>query len=203
MIGVLLVRDGPGGARVARIVEVEAYDGPQDRASHARFGRTARNASMFGAAGHAYVYGVYGMHTCLNVVCGPPGSPAAILVRAAEPLAGLDAMRAARLARALATRRADRADPATAARRIAAIPAGRLAHGPANLAAAFDIDLADDGLDLLDPTSTLRLEESPSEGAPPAVVAGPRVGVAYAGPGWADLPWRFVEVRPPRPGGTR
>jgi len=173
---------------------VEAYDGPEDRASHARFGRTSRNAAMFGAPGLAYVYGVYGMHACLNVVCGPPGRPAAVLLRAVEPLTGIGAMRAARLQRAVRVRRADRADPPGAAERIGRIPAGRLAAGPANLAAAFGVELIDDGVDLLDPRGPLRLEPPDRGAARPAVVATARIGVAYAGPGWAEVPWRFVEA---------
>jgi DNA-3-methyladenine glycosylase len=147
---------------------------------------------MFGAPGTAYVYGVYGMHTCLNVVSGPPGTAAAILIRAVQPLAGLDLMRRARLARAIATRRADRDDPAAAAARVARIPAGHLAAGPGNVAAAFDIGVRDGGLDLLDPDGFLRLEP-PRAGEPALTIrATPRVGVVYAGPGWADRPWRFV-----------
>ena len=188
------MRDGAGGPRVGRIVEVEAYGGPDDLASHARFGRTARTATMFGAPGHAYVYGVYGMHTCLNVVVGPPGRAAAVLVRAVEPVAGVEAMRAARLSRAVGTRRADRADPAAAAARLARVPDSRLTAGPANVAAAFDVTRGDDGLDLLDPAGALRLEPAaPGEGAA-GVVAAARVGVAYAGAGWADRPWRFLEA---------
>jgi len=154
---------------------------------------------MFGAAGSAYVYGVYGMHTCLNVVVGPPGEAAAVLVRALEPLTGIEAMRAARLARALATRRADRADPAAAAARIARLPIARLAAGPATVAAAFDVTRDHDGCDLLDPGGALHLEPAPPREGPPVVRATPRVGVAYAGPGWADRPWRFVAVALPDP----
>jgi DNA-3-methyladenine glycosylase len=82
---VLCRRLGDGEVLRGRIVEVEAYDGPNDRASHARNGRTRRNAPMFEAGGIAYVYLIYGMHHCLNVVTGPRGYPAAILIRAAEP----------------------------------------------------------------------------------------------------------------------
>lgn len=200
LLGARLVREDRAGLRVGRIVEVEAYGGPEDTASHARSGRTARNAAMFGPPGRAYVYAVYGMHACLNVVAGPAGAASAILVRAAVPLAGEPAMRQARLARAIAARRADRAAPAAAAARIAGIAAGRLAMGPGNLAAAFSIDRSDDGCDLLDASSPLRLETArdgeaagfgKGAGYGERVLVGPRVGVAYAGGGWADRPWRF------------
>lgn len=193
----LLVRERGGARRVGRIVEVEAYAGPEDRASHARFGATSRAATMFGAPGHAYVYGVYGMHICLNVVVGPSGQGAAILLRTVEPLEGIASMRAARLARALASRRAAAGDPTAEAARVARLSVDRLAAGPANLAAAFGVERGEDGLDLLDPDGTLRLE--PGEEVRPRVevVATARVGVAYAGPGWADRPWRFVVAGTP------
>ncbi len=200
LIGARLVRADGDGLRVGRIVEVEAYGGPEDRASHARFGPGSRAAAMFGPAGRAYVYGVYGMHLCLNVVVGPPGTATAILLRGVEPLAGIEAMRAARAAHAVASRRADRADPAAASARIARIAAGRIAAGPGNLAAAFGLTRGDDGLDLLDPASSLRLEAAPAGEPGPRSVATPRIGVAYAGPGWAERPWRFVEVRERGPG---
>ena len=171
---------------------MEAYAGPEDRASHARFGPASRAATMFGAPGRAYVYGVYGMHACLNVVAGPVGLGAAILLRAVEPLEGVASMRAARLASAVAHRRAAAADPAAEAARIARLPAGRLAAGPANLAAAFGVERGDDGLDLLDPAGVLRLEPGERDGPQREIAATARVGVAYAGPGWADRPWRFV-----------
>lgn len=188
----LLVRERAGARRVGRIVEVEAYAGPEDRASHARFGPTSRAATMFGAPGRAYVYGVYGMHICLNVVAGPSGQGAAILLRTVEPLEGIAAMRAARLARAVASRRAAAADPAAEAARIARLRVARLAAGPANLGAAFDVERGEDGLDLLDPAGSLRLETGPANSPRGEIVATARVGVAYAGPGWAERPWRFV-----------
>ncbi len=197
LLGAHLVRDAGGERRVARIVEVEAYAGPEDRASHARFGPRSRARSMYGAPGLAYVYRVYGMHTCLNVVAGPAGSPAAILLRAALPLAGAPAMREARVARAIATRAADRRDPVAAAARLARVPGDRLARGPGNLAAAFAVVLGEDGSDLLDPGASLRLEPCPEAERPRTVTAAPRVGVAYAGGGWSDLPWRFVVAPAP------
>jgi DNA-3-methyladenine glycosylase len=181
---------------------VEAYAGPEDRASHARFGHGSRAATMFGAPGRAYVYGVYGMHTCLNVVAGPAGLGAAILLRSVDPLEGVSSMRAARLASAIAHRRAAAGDPAAESARIARLPIGRLAAGPANLAAAFGVERSDDGLDLLDSVGLLRLEPGWCGGPPPKIAETARVGVAYAGPGWADRPWRFVVSGLPT-GGSR
>jgi DNA-3-methyladenine glycosylase len=174
---------------VGRIVEVEAYIGEDDRASHARFGRTARNAVMYGPPGMAYVYLVYGMYECLNVVTEPSGRAAAVLIRAIEPLDGEPAMREARVAHAL--RRAQGPeDRERAAARFASMPAARLASGPGLVAAALDITRADTGVDLLDPDSALRLEP----GSPPAdVAATPRVGIAYATEPWRSHPWRFVD----------
>lgn len=196
LLGARLVREDRAGLRIGRIVEVEAYGGPEDRASHARFGRTRRTASMFGQAGTAYVFGIYGMHTCLNVVTGPGGTPAAVLIRALDPVSGLALMRAARLARAIATRRADRAAPEAAGRRIALLADADLTVGPGSLAAAFDVGPADDGRDLLDAGAPLRLEPAPADDLPSTILATPRIGVARAGPEWADRPWRFVARLP-------
>jgi DNA-3-methyladenine glycosylase len=96
LLGARLVQAAGWNVRVGRIVEVEAYVGEDDEACHARFGPTKRNAVMFGPPGHAYVYLVYGMYCCLNVVTEVEGRAAALLVRAVEPLDGIDAMRAAR-----------------------------------------------------------------------------------------------------------
>lgn len=196
LLGARLIRDDGVEARIARIVEVEAYGGPDDLASHARSGPTARNGSMFGPPGRAYVYGVYGTVCCLNVVTGPPGHASAVLLRGAVPLAGADAMRASRVRYAIATRSADRLDPAGAAARLARVPDARLAIGPGNLAAAFDVGRGEDGVDLLDAAGRLRLEVRPGAEPPFVVTASPRVGVAHAGPGWADRPWRFVIAAP-------
>jgi DNA-3-methyladenine glycosylase len=167
-------------------VEVEAYIGTDDRASHARFGRTDRNRPMYGPPGHAYVYLVYGMYDCLNIVAEPLDHPAAILVRAVAPLEGLDSMRASRSALHAARRKtAPRAAPSTP-------PDHRLASGPGLVAAAFGIDVTWTGGDLCDPASPLRLENAPDDEPPPAVRATPRIGIAYAGVPWTEHAWRFV-----------
>ncbi|HSK51820.1 MAG TPA: DNA-3-methyladenine glycosylase, partial [Clostridia bacterium] len=148
LLGARLVREDDDGARrVGRIVELEAYIGEDDRASHARFGRTARNQTMYGPPGHAYVYLVYGMYDCLNIVTEPAGRPAALLVRAVEPLEGLDRMRAARTALHDARRRRR---PAGVEGRAAArhIPDARIASGPGLVAAAFGIDTSWTGRDM-------------------------------------------------------
>jgi DNA-3-methyladenine glycosylase len=170
-------------------VEVEAYIGEEDLASHARFGRTSRNAVMFGPPGVAYVYLVYGMHECLNVVTEPAGKPAAVLIRAVEPLEGETAMRAARMERATRRQRAE-ADRRRTAARLLALPASRLASGPGLVAAAFDITRAETGSDLLDPAAPLRLERGDGSAD---VEATPRVGIAYASEPWVSRPWRFID----------
>lgn len=170
LLGTLLVAESNGERAVCRIVETEAYAGPEDRASHARAGRTPRTAAMFGPAGHAYVYLVYGMHECLNVVAEDDGTAGAVLLRAGAPVSGIELMR---------RRRGRPSDPDS-----------RLAAGPARLAQALGVTRADNGHDL---TLGRRLWIARDEQADGelAVAAGPRVGVAYAGPGWAEQPWRF------------
>jgi DNA-3-methyladenine glycosylase len=174
-------------------VELEAYIGPDDLASHARFGETARNQVMFGPPGRAYVYLVYGMYDCLNVVTEPPGAPAALLVRAIEPLEGIEAMRVDRIVRATTRRRTLTPDRVAAeADRLAALSSERLASGPGLVAAAFGLDTGWTGIDLCDPASPLRLESAPAGEARPEVVATPRIGIDYAGEPWTERPWRFV-----------
>ena len=177
---------------MARITEIEAYIGEGDRASHARFGRTARNAVMYGTPGQAYVYLVYGMHDCLNVVTEPPGSPAALLIRAVEPIDGIEAMRLDRVLRTARARRdwpPERAE--RAADRLARLPSDRLAVGPGLVTAAFGIDTSWTGMDLCDPASPLRLETRPP-GEPLRVATSPRIGIDYAGEPWVSRPWRFT-----------
>jgi DNA-3-methyladenine glycosylase len=148
---------------------------------------------MFGPPGHAYVYLVYGMYDCLNVVTEPAGDPAALLVRAVEPLEGVDAMRVDRIVRATTRRRRDPEQAAADAERIGRLPRLRLASGPGLVTAAFGIDTGWTGVDLCDPGSPLRLDAAPA-GEPPAdVVATPRIGIDYAGAAWAARAWRLVE----------
>ena len=149
---------------------------------------------MFGPPGRAYVYLVYGMHDCLNLVTEPDGEPAALLVRAIEPMEGIDLMRADRISRSIARRRAltDRRAVA-AADRIARLPRERLASGPGSVTAAFGIDTSWTGIDLCDPISPLRLEPSPDGDVRPVVGTTPRIGIGYAGDPWTERPWRFVE----------
>ncbi len=146
---------------------------------------------MAGPPGIAYVYLVYGMYDCLNVVTGRDGQAAAVLIRAVEPLAGVERMRADRLTIA-GRRRAARTPEGleTARARLAATPDHRLGSGPGLVAAAFGIDTGWTGMDLCDPGSGLRLE--PGDAAPPPIDVSPRIGVAYAGEDWASRPWRFA-----------
>ena len=175
-------------------MELEAYIGREDLASHARFGETARNRVMFGPPGRAYVYLVYGMYDCLNVVTEPAGTPAALLIRAIEPLEGIEAMRVDRIVRATSRRRGATAERAAAeADRIARLPAERLASGPGLVGAAFGLDTGWTGIDLCDPASPLRLEAAPVGAARPDVVATRRIGIDYAGDPWTARRWRFIE----------
>ncbi len=183
LLGCLLVRALPGGVRLAgRVVETEAYVGVEDAASHAYGGRrTRRNESMYGPPGTAYVYLIYGLHCCFNVACGPAGTPRAVLVRALEPVEGLDVMRRLRA-------------PAGAAP-----PDRALCSGPGKLCQALAIDRGLDGADLAaGPELYLCAPPArPPGAAPPGdaddahVARGPRVGVAYAG-AWAAAPLRFA-----------
>jgi DNA-3-methyladenine glycosylase len=169
LLGAVLVAETaaetPEGEVAVRVVEVEAYRGADDPASHSYKGRTGRNAVMFGPPGHLYVYFIYGMHYCANVVCLPDGVPGAVLLRAGEVLRGHDLARA---------------------RRPAARREPELASGPARLTEVLGIGRQHNGVDLTDPRSPVRL--LPGTRVPPSQVSsGPRVGVAAA----QDLPWRF------------
>jgi DNA-3-methyladenine glycosylase len=128
------------------------------------------------------------MHDCLNIVTEPEGRPAALLVRAVEPLAGIERMRESRLERARARRNSA---PAAGFDTGAVVPAAGLGSGPGLVCAIFDLDRSLTGRDLLDPTGEVRLAARPASEPAPAIVAGPRVGVAYAGEPWTSVPWRL------------
>lgn len=193
LLGARLVRDQAGGVRVGRIVEVEAYVGPEDLASHARFGRTNRNAVMFGPPGRAYVYLVYGMYECLNVVTEEEGRPAALLVRAVEPMEGAALMRDARLR--WASRRSG--SSARTEERLRDLPEERLASGPGLVGVAFGIGRVDSGSDLCVAGATLRLERPEAGERAPHVVTTARIGIDYAPAPWRDQAWRLVDAGSP------
>jgi DNA-3-methyladenine glycosylase len=160
---------------------------------------------MFGPPGIAYVYLVYGMHDCLNVVTEPEGRPAAVLIRAIEPTDGVEAIRHARLEWALRRHRVARAsdEGERLAARIEAIPASRLCHGPGLVAAGFGLGREDTGLDLLDPDAAVRLEPARRAHRRPEITATPRIGIGYAAEPWRSLPWRLVDTTSPALSGSR
>lgn len=163
LLNKLLVATVDGERVAGRIIEVEAYTAA-DPASHSFRGPTPRNAPMFGRAAHLYVYLSYGIHRCANVVTGRQGAGEAVLLRAAQPMDGIDVMR----------------------RRRGVADDRRLADGPGKLAQAFAIDLHHDGIDLVARDSPIELRDDGV--APPTVpVTGPRVGLTKG----VDTPWRF------------
>jgi DNA-3-methyladenine glycosylase len=157
LIGTILLVNGVGG----RIVETEAYD-REDPASHSFSGPSQRNRAMFGPPGHAYVYLSHGIHWCLNFVCREEGHGAGVLIRAIEPLTGLETMQARR----------------------GTMDVRQLGSGPGKLGQALAIVHAYNGCALDAPPFSLAPPESP---APVEVVAGPRIGISKA----VDVPWRF------------
>ncbi|MGY1709515.1 DNA-3-methyladenine glycosylase [Geodermatophilus sp. SYSU D00758] len=179
LLGCWLVTDRPDGTVAVRLTEVEAYAGDgSDPAAHSHRGPTPRAEVMFGPPGRLYVYLSYGMHWCANVVVGPEGDGAAVLLRAGDVVVGEDVARARR--------------PAVRATRD-------LARGPARLTRALGIGPGDKGTGLLSAAGDVRLHRGT---APAGVSAGPRVGISVA----TGLPWRFWEtgaasVSAFRPGG--
>ncbi len=165
LLGSRLVHATTDGKIGGRIVEVEAYAGPEDLAAHSSRGRTPRNAVMFGPPGHLYVYLIYGLHHCLNVVTGPGNKPEAVLIRALEIDEGIVLARA---------------------RRGPGPIDSRLAAGPGNVGRALGIDRDLNGADLASGPVTIE----PVPGPTPPIRSGPRIGVGYAGP-WAERPMRF------------
>jgi DNA-3-methyladenine glycosylase len=168
VLGKLLVRRAGNALLAGRIVEVEAYFGDGDPAAHSAAGRTARNAVLFGPPGHAYVYFIYGMHSCLNISCEPTGQAGSLLVRALEPLQGLAQMAAWR------------GLTAQAAPRL-------LTSGPGRLCQAFGITRAThNGIDLLSADSELQLRDDGY--GTQSILATPRIGITKA----AERPLRFL-----------
>jgi len=173
LLGCVLARRLPGGATLrARIVEVEAYVGEEDKACHARAGRTPRTDVLYGPPGIAYVYLTYGMHYLLNAVTEPEGSPAAVLIRAAEPLEGIEAMKRAR---------------GTDDDRL-------IAAGPARLTQAFGLDLRQNRADLGGPVLWIEEGEPVRERD---VARSARVGCQTSAPPWDRMPWRFYVAKSP------
>lgn len=167
LLGKLLVRREPDGWLVGRIVETEAYLGAADAASHAFRGETARNAVMFGPPGRVYVYFIYGMHFCVNVTCGPAGKAGAVLIRALEPLAGLERMAVSR----------DLAGD---------VKPKMLTGGPARLCEAFGITRERDNAKIyVSPRSDLQLRDDNFEVGRVSVT--PRIGITKA----AELELRY------------
>lgn len=154
------------GDVILRITEVEAYCWPDDSACHNRFGRTDRNAPMWGPGGHAYVYLCYGLHQMLNIVTNPEGEAAAVLIRSCEPVAGLETVR----------------------RRRRGLTGPVLLTGPGKIGAALALDTRWSGHPLFAPEGLELLEGDP----PTRLLAGPRVGIDYALPHHREALWRFA-----------
>lgn len=180
LLGKYLVRMLDGAPLVGRITETEAYIGRCDKACHAyNYRRTERTAVLFGPPGHAYIYLIYGMYHCLNFVTEAEGEPAAVLIRAVEPTAGIETIRRLRFG--------DR--PMTAYRRR------NFMNGPGKVCQGFALTTAENRLDLTG--DTLFVCDSPADIGLPCpdlprerICAGPRVGVDYAEEA-RDFPWRF------------
>ena len=168
LLGKILVREVAGHRLAGRIVETEAYLGEDDPAAHSASGRTLRNAVLYGPPGFAYVYIIYGLYYCLNVSCLPDGVPGGVLLRALEPLEGMDRMRRNR-----------GLNPAASIH--------QLTSGPGKLCQAFGITrAAENGLDFTSPGSALRMFEDDFGSCEISVT--PRIGIRKA----ADLPLRFL-----------
>jgi DNA-3-methyladenine glycosylase len=170
LLGKVLVRRVGRRNFAGKIVETEAYVGPEDLACHASKGHTPRTAVMFGPPGHAYVYMIYGFYFCLNVVTEPEGFPAAVLIRAVAPLENVDLMRRLR----------NNPERET-----------NIASGPGKLCMAMAIDKQLNGADLLG--TTIWIEDRKLDPGP--IRTSPRVGVDYAGE-YKDKPWRFYVDSP-------
>lgn len=173
LLGAFLTARSDEGEVTVRVTEVEAYGGADDPGSHAFRGRTARNAAMFAEPGRLYVYRHLGLHHCLNVVAEPAGSPAAVLLRAGEVVAGAD----------LAWARRSSSGVVDSHR--------QLARGPARLAVCLGLDLRANGADLTELGGAVELRKRDALSVLPPVATGPRVGVSGAGGDGRRHPWRM------------
>jgi DNA-3-methyladenine glycosylase len=170
LLGKVLIRQTADVRLTARIVEVEAYLGEKDPASHSAAGNTARTSVLFGPPGHAYVYFIYGTHYCLNVSCEPDGRAGGVLFRALEPLSGVEAMAHARGIEIQSP-----------------TDEHKLTNGPGKLAEAFGITrVRDNGVDLTSSTSSLWIGEDGYRAR--GIRTTPRIGITKA----ADKPWRYL-----------
>jgi len=169
LLGMRLVRSLDGVRISGIITETEAYRGEEDLACHARSGKTLRNAVMYGRPGRAYIYFTYGMHWCLNAVCGPEGFPAAVLIRAIHPIEGKDVIALQREGR----------------------KSSDWCSGPARLCKALAIDKALNGAALCEDESPLWIEEGTF--LPDSNISiTPRIGISNTPEPWRSKPWRFV-----------
>jgi DNA-3-methyladenine glycosylase len=181
LIGKVLVHSRRGTRTSGMIVEVEAYIGESDPACHAAPGRTTRNRPLYGPPGFAYVYLNYGIHALVNVVTESAGDPAAVLIRALEPVAGIDVMR----------RRRARGAKGRAPRAASTLANHLLCSGPGNLTVAMGITLAQNSADLCG--DILYLEDSAPGRGPDTLAWGPRIGINVG----TDRPWRvYLEGHP-------
>ena len=173
LLGMRLVRVEAGQRTSGVILETEAYRGEEDQGCHCRAGRTPRTQVMYAEPGHAYVYFTYGMHWMLNFVVEPEDFPAAILIRAIQPIEGLER---------IASRRGKQ-------------PPRHWTDGPAKICQALDIDGSLNGIDLCAPGAPLFVEEGqpvPDQ----SVTTGPRVGLYTVPEPWKSIPWRFLVMEP-------
>ena len=183
LLGCYLVRRYEGQLLVCRIVETEAYVGAMDKAAHSYgYHKTARNATMFGPPGHAYIYLIYGMHCCLNFVTEPEGEPSAVLLRGLSPVAGIDGLCRLRYGRA--------------PRELTAYQRKNFLNGPGKCCQALGLDRRLNGLDLTTGGQLFlctALSDAGLPDEPPCtepIHTGKRIGIDYAQEA-ADFPWRF------------
>ena len=207
LLGCILARRLADGATLlARIVETEAYVGEEDKACHARAGRTPRTDVLYGPPGVAYVYLTYGMHHLLNAVSEPEGRPAAVLIRAAEPLEGIERMARGRgfgaRGRRPGARKRGPAIRGSGARAALDAPVPHnLASGPAKLCQAFALDLRQNRADLRGPDLWI---EPGDPFADREIATSPRIGCHTVPAPWDRIPWRFFVAGSPfvTPGGA-